>query len=566
MDVFAVVPATVSVVSRIIPLLRAALLVRSYVKGREGLLDRKKWKDSIRLGPNRTQFDAGWYIALNGQSCWQFFWGDGNPQENPGEPMHVDPPQGDNIRLELIEEGSHGSEDTFPLAPGFMQLSTQWEQTNSNERYHITIYETGLPTKVRRYIKLLEEGQGRRDEKEYAVDANTDAGSAELWQWNLRTITQRSYEYRDLAEMGRKLISTTESLIDVVRASSPVVDSTSDANKFMAIDMELRGLCREANERIQNFSDQLEHDLKYLELARDINQTRGVQQLTLLATIFLPLSLAAGVLSMQTRFKDLRTLLYDFFGVVVLLAAIVLIILILLSLVAVVNEVDITNTMNFLEGLSGTFLHTILCGDYAPQRPLNIEDRPHVALPLSHLESIIGALRTRGEYTHEAWETCRSKLEEIQRDEAEPDVFVALDITENAFRETFGDLKELVGLQHDAAEDMSILLRPELDVKVIDDFRKKLVEADNTLVGIGADEDGNAIPRQTGISMLFEVLQHLENFLETQRNAAVVITMILEIIKLQQVVEDNGEGKWLKPLKETLGDALYEQVVQAGAI
>lgn len=108
----------------------------------------------------------------------------------------------------------------------------------------------------------------------------------------------------------------------------------------MVIDMELRGFCREANEQLQKFSDRLDHDLKYLELARNINQTRGVQKLRLLATIFLPLSLAAGVLSMQTRFRDLGTLVYDFFGVVVLLAAIVLIIMILLSLVAVVKELD----------------------------------------------------------------------------------------------------------------------------------------------------------------------------------------------------------------------------------
>ncbi|KAF5626912.1 uncharacterized protein FTJAE_9418 [Fusarium tjaetaba] len=311
----------------------------------------------------------------------------------------------------MIEEGYHGSVDTFPLATGLMQLSAQWEQANSNARHHVTIYETTVPVKVRRYINVREDDQGKRVviecntyarkvfshnlpdfhsakhimaelklldtsyisvrskdnwkklillqfhhaclrlffefltalesyEKERTKDADTDSGSAELWQWNLKSITKRSNEYRDLAEMARKLISTTESLIDVVRSSSPVVDSTSHANKFMAIDTELRGLCREASEMIQNFSDQLDHELKYLELARDINQTKSVQQLTLLATIFLPLSLAAGVLSMQTRFKDLGTLLYDFFGVVVLLAAIVLILIILLNLMAFVNEVD----------------------------------------------------------------------------------------------------------------------------------------------------------------------------------------------------------------------------------
>lgn len=51
-------------------------------------------------------------------------------------------------------------------------------------------------------------------------------------------------------------------------------------------------------------------------------QADSVNQLTLLAAFFLPLSLASGVLSMQTRFSDLNLLLYDFVGVVIILAAI----------------------------------------------------------------------------------------------------------------------------------------------------------------------------------------------------------------------------------------------------
>jgi hypothetical protein len=145
---------------------------------------------------------------------------------------------------------------------------------------------------------------------------------------------------------------------------SPIVDTPLHVNKFMAIDMELRGLCREASEQLQNFSDRLDHDMKYLELARNINQNRDVQQLTLLATIFLPLSLASGVLSMQTRFKDLGTLLYDFFGVVVLLAAIVLIFVILLSLVAVMKELDskLLRNESYRESFRGKFLLAVNIG------------------------------------------------------------------------------------------------------------------------------------------------------------------------------------------------------------
>lgn len=171
-------------------------------------------------------------------------------------------------------------------------------------------------------------------------DGDIDPAWAELRRWNLKEITKYSYQCRRLREISQELISTTESLIDVVKGSPTVAGAPQTAIKFMAIEAELRGYCREVKERLQKLSDGLEHDLKFLELARNVNQTRGVQQLTLLATIFLPLSLAAGVLSMQTRFKDLGSLLYDFFGVVMLLGAIVVIIFIIMTTIAVIKEAE----------------------------------------------------------------------------------------------------------------------------------------------------------------------------------------------------------------------------------
>lgn len=57
-----------------------------------------------------------------------------------------------------------------------------------------------------------------------------------------------------------------------------------------------------------------------------IEQANSVNQLTLLAAFFLPLSLAAAILSMQTRFADLGVLLYDFLGVMVILIALALLV------------------------------------------------------------------------------------------------------------------------------------------------------------------------------------------------------------------------------------------------
>lgn len=166
------------------------------------------------------------------------------------------------------------------------------------------------------------------------LDLSTDPVRAELRMWNLRILTQRSYDLKRYSEMGYTLARTTESLLDVVRVSAPITNSPRRTSKFMAIDAELRACCRDTREKLQGLSSSLEHDLKFLELSRNVNQTRGVQRLTLVATIFLPLSLAAGILSMQTRFKDLGTLLYDFVGVVVLLGAIVVVIVIGMNIFA----------------------------------------------------------------------------------------------------------------------------------------------------------------------------------------------------------------------------------------
>ncbi|PNP58406.1 hypothetical protein FNYG_15069 [Fusarium nygamai] len=118
--------------------------------------------------------------------------------------------------------------------------------------------------------------------------------------------------------------------------------------------------------------------------------------------------------------------------------------------------------MDFLHGLSGTFL-SIICHEHKPQRPLNIEDRPAIPLPRAYLEGIIGQIKARGDFTHEAWVECLTALEAL-RSEHEPNVFQVLDTINDAYREVVGDLKEILELQRDVNEDMSILLRPELDV------------------------------------------------------------------------------------------------------
>ncbi|KAF5671581.1 hypothetical protein FDENT_10875 [Fusarium denticulatum] len=518
--------ATVPLIPRIIEsLLEPVVLFRRYVKGREGLLDRKKWKESVRLGPEGKRFH-GVVIICNTYARQGF--SDGVPDFHSTKQIRKE--------TKLL--------DASYIA---FQSKDNWKKLFLLQFHHACL---------RLFFEFLIDLEAHDNkptaletlENKHADDANTDSGFAELWRWNLRTITRRSYEYRDLGEMSRNLISATESLIEVVRVSSLIVDSTSHANRFMVIDMELRRLCREANERIQSFSDKLDHDLKYLGLARDINQinqSKGVQQLTLLATIFLPLSLAAGVLTMQTRFKDLGTLLFHD-----------------LERSLVLNNAR----MPFMEHLSGMLMHSVLCANHRPERPLNLEDRPSITISPQHFESMITTLRTRGIHTHKAWETCHMNLEQLLHQQADLNVFSVLDAAEDAYNEVILDLKDFSQLQNDAEEDPSVLLRLEADVLVIDAFCTELAKAREVLFGNATSESGEPVERFTGIDKLFtEALPQLQKFFSEQNNTEVMLFMVMEIIQAQGFVEEQGEGKWLQPLKDSLGEALYKQVLEAGA-
>lgn len=58
----------------------------------------------------------------------------------------------------------------------------------------------------------------------------------------------------------------------------------------------------------------------------NVRESQGVRRLTLLATIFLPLSLASSILAMSTRFRDLHLLLFDFVAVFTVLSSVALLI------------------------------------------------------------------------------------------------------------------------------------------------------------------------------------------------------------------------------------------------
>jgi hypothetical protein len=101
---------------------------------------------------------------------------------------------------------------------------------------------------------------------------------------------------------------------------------------------------------------------------------------------------------------------------------------------------------------------------------------------------------------------------------------------------------------------------------VIDTFCTELAKAREILFGNATNESGEPMEQFTGIDkLLTKALPQLQKFFSEQNNTVVVFLMILEIIQTQRFVEEQGEGKWLQPLKDSLGETLYEQVLEAGA-
>ncbi|KAL8992065.1 MAG: hypothetical protein Q9169_007401 [Polycauliona sp. 2 TL-2023] len=81
-------------------------------------------------------------------------------------------------------------------------------------------------------------------------------------------------------------------------------------------------LARESQENTKRYQDAW---TAYRDVL-NVQDSNGVKRLTLLATIFLPLSLSSSILAMSTRFRDLHLLLFDFIGVFFFLGSFALVI------------------------------------------------------------------------------------------------------------------------------------------------------------------------------------------------------------------------------------------------
>jgi hypothetical protein len=185
----------------------------------------------------------------------------------------------------------------------------------------------------------------------------TDARQSALTSLSLADFVLDAYLYEKFQHAASDLAKATELLVKML---GPESSFTSSSTKLQDLTVELNSVSAELNVVTSRFVSSLEKHLQYFELSRNVGEAKKSMLLTLLASIFLPLSLGCGILSMQTRFVDLHFLLYDFFGVVFLLGSLIFAItLLLIKGLALEDKLSLWKSKHYRNRKSAHVIHVV---------------------------------------------------------------------------------------------------------------------------------------------------------------------------------------------------------------
>lgn len=157
----------------------------------------------------------------------------------------------------------------------------------------------------------------------------SDPRRSVLTNRSLAEITADAYFYEELNDRVTDLAGAVDALVEILGAS---FSERQQFVEFRSLAAELQATCSDLKKTASRLSMRLDNHLRFFELSRSMNESLNVRLLSLLASIFLPLSLASGLLSMQTRLANLHYLLYDFCGVIVLLGTIIVAVFLILRI------------------------------------------------------------------------------------------------------------------------------------------------------------------------------------------------------------------------------------------
>jgi hypothetical protein len=152
---------------------------------------------------------------------------------------------------------------------------------------------------------------------EYLDDVETLEGSSDttpiiLAASSVRSIAQATQMYEELRASLNSLTTSTEALLQIL------IERLNGSRPLRILGPDLRALANDNTRRVLRRSEALDSHVKCIQLYKSVSDGSRSWLISILASIFLPLSLACGILSMQTRLVNLHFLLYDFCGVLVL--------------------------------------------------------------------------------------------------------------------------------------------------------------------------------------------------------------------------------------------------------
>jgi hypothetical protein len=162
----------------------------------------------------------------------------------------------------------------------------------------------------------------------------TDPRRAAISLSSTQDIVRDAYFYEELQGCVSDLSFASLTLLELLSINFRNPSRTSF--DYLAVDT--RAICSDLKKSSDRLCTRLDQHIGLFQLLRSFKESQGVWILGLLASVFLPLSLATGLLSMQTRLVDLHLIFYDFCGVIILIGTLVLIIIGLLNIYVRLNE------------------------------------------------------------------------------------------------------------------------------------------------------------------------------------------------------------------------------------
>ena len=162
-------------------------------------------------------------------------------------------------------------------------------------------------------------------------------GQITLDALDIESVQNDALHYMEQLSRHETVLREMHNLSDAIDLISDTLltdlEKTSDVLNPLARDRVafLQRTCRQRLACTTRSLDTLNRRFEAQNKLRNIEESKSVKRLSILATIFLPLSLSASILSIQERFSNLGPKLYDFAGVFVIVGSMALLLLLLVK-------------------------------------------------------------------------------------------------------------------------------------------------------------------------------------------------------------------------------------------